>query len=81
VASAAVAEVMRARLDLAVSKGCDGVEPDNVDGYANDTGFPLTEKDQLASNRFLSNFLHVRQHSPPASTPHAGEHIHREGPS
>jgi hypothetical protein len=20
----------------------DGVEPDNVDGYANDTGFPLT---------------------------------------
>ena len=28
-----LAPVMRARLDLAKSKGCDGVEPDNMDGY------------------------------------------------
>ena len=33
------------------SEGCDGVEPDNVDGYANDTGFDLTGDDQLAYNR------------------------------
>ena len=28
---------MKAKLDLEVQKGCDGVEPDNVDGYINDT--------------------------------------------
>jgi hypothetical protein len=44
-----------ARLDDAVDKGCDAVEPDNVDGYAQDSGFKLTETDQLAFNRFLAN--------------------------
>ena len=34
------------------SAGCDGVEPDNVDGYVNDTGFDLTAGDQLDFNRF-----------------------------
>jgi len=29
------ADIMEARLDLAVTKGCDAVEPDNVDGYQN----------------------------------------------
>ncbi|MED5598188.1 endo alpha-1,4 polygalactosaminidase [Janthinobacterium sp. P210006] len=48
------------RLDLAVSKGCDGVEPDNVDGYANSTGFPLTASDQLDYNRFLATEAHRR---------------------
>jgi hypothetical protein len=50
---------MMARLDLAVSKGCDGVEPDNVDGYANDSGFPLTDQDQLAYNIWLANAAHA----------------------
>jgi hypothetical protein len=52
--------VMLARLDLASDKGCDGVEPDNVDGYANETGFPLTATDQRAFNRFLANAAHKR---------------------
>ena len=39
---------------IAVQKGCDGVDPDNVDGYTNKTGFPLTAKDQLAYNKFLA---------------------------
>ena len=43
-----------ARLDMAVSKGCDGVEPDNVDAYTNDSGFPLTANDQLQFNRWLA---------------------------
>jgi hypothetical protein len=55
-----LAPIMEARLDLAVSKGCDGVEPDNVDGYANDTGFPLTGEDQLAYNRWLAESAHSR---------------------
>ncbi len=40
--SANVRAIMAARMDLAKSKGCDGVEPDNVDGYTNGPGFPLT---------------------------------------
>ena len=47
--------IMLDRLDLAVEKGCDGVEPDNMDGYANPTEFDLTETDQLAYNRFIGN--------------------------
>ena len=42
------------RLDLAAAKGCDAVDPDNVDGYANPTGFDLTGDDQLAFNRWLA---------------------------
>ena len=41
--STAVRDIMKARLDLAASKGCDGVEPDNVDGYDNDNGLGLTQ--------------------------------------
>lgn len=52
--------IMIDRLDLARAKGCDGVEPDNVDGYANHTGFPLSAADQLAYNRHLANAAHER---------------------
>jgi hypothetical protein len=52
--------IMSARLDLAVTKGCDGVEPDNVDGYTNNTGFPLTYDDQLTYNRWLATQAHNR---------------------
>lgn len=52
--------IMEARLDLAVQKGFDGVEPDNVDGYANNAGFPLTAQDQLNYNVFLANAAHAR---------------------
>ncbi len=55
VRSVAVHAVLKTRLDLAQKNGCDGVEPDNVDGFANDTGFELTATDQLAFNRFLAN--------------------------
>jgi hypothetical protein len=52
--------LMRARLDLAVQKGCDGVEPDNVDGYTNRPGFPLTAQDQLTYNIWLATEAHAR---------------------
>ena len=52
--------IMQARLDLAAQKGCDGVEPDNVDGYSNDTGFPLTGNDQLSYNIWLAIEAHNR---------------------
>lgn len=58
--SSAVRAIMQARLVVAAQKGCDGVEPDNMDGYANDAGFPLTADDQLAFNRFIANEAHRR---------------------
>jgi len=50
-----LAPIMRARLNLAIQKGCDGVEPDNIDGYTNNTGFDLSADDQLAYNKFIAN--------------------------
>jgi hypothetical protein len=50
-----VVDIMGRRLDLAASKGCDGVEPDNMDGFDNNSGFDLSEEDQLAFNRFIGN--------------------------
>ncbi|MET4895956.1 endo alpha-1,4 polygalactosaminidase [Sphingomonadaceae bacterium jetA1] len=58
--SAGVRQVMTARLDLARSKGCDGVEPDNVDGYGNDNGLGLTAAMQLDYSRFLADEAHRR---------------------
>ncbi|MCH7493085.1 endo alpha-1,4 polygalactosaminidase, partial [Patescibacteria group bacterium] len=52
--------IMEARLDLAVVKKCDGVEPDNVDGYQNKNGFDLTASDQLIYNKWLAEEAHVR---------------------
>ena len=60
VRSANVFEIMLDRLDLAAARGCDGVEPDNVDGYTNDPGFDFTATDQLAFNRNLANAAHER---------------------
>lgn len=55
-----VRQIMAERLDLAVSKGCDGVEPDNVDGYANKNGLGLTAADQIDYNKFLASESHKR---------------------
>jgi hypothetical protein len=55
-----VRDIMKKRFDMALSKGCDGVEPDNVDGYSNDTGFDLDAEDQLDYNIFLSREAHAR---------------------
>ncbi|TQS30722.1 endo alpha-1,4 polygalactosaminidase [Microbispora sp. KK1-11] len=53
-------QIMRARLDMCRSKGFDAVEFDNVDGYTNKTGFPLTADDQLRYNAWLANEAHAR---------------------
>ena len=52
--------IMEARFDLCKAKGFDGVEPDNVDGYTNKSGFPLTATDQLKFNKFLATAAHAR---------------------
>jgi endo-alpha-1,4-polygalactosaminidase (GH114 family) len=55
-----LAPIMRARLDECKARGFDGIEPDNIDGYTNDTDFPLTYKDQLKYNIWLANEAHAR---------------------
>ena len=55
-----LAPIMRARLDMCRAKGFDGVELDEVDGWSNDTGFPLTAADQLRYNRFLAREVRAR---------------------
>ena len=60
VRAASVRGLMLARLDLAVERRCDGVEPDNVDAYENESGFDLTADDQLAYDRFLAREAHAR---------------------
>jgi hypothetical protein len=55
-----LAPPLEQRLDLCRAKGFDGVEVDNVDGYVNATGFPLTARDQLRFNRFLARAAHAR---------------------
>jgi hypothetical protein len=55
-----VRNIMAARLDQAASKGCDGVDPDNIDGYNRDTGFSLTTADAADYVTFLANAAHER---------------------
>jgi len=55
-----LAPIMRARVRMCARKGFDAVEWDNVDGYENATGFPLTGAEQLRYNVFLANAAHRR---------------------
>jgi hypothetical protein len=52
--------ILGARFDVCRAKGFDGVEPDNVDGYANESGFALSAADQLAFNRRIADLAHAR---------------------
>jgi len=54
------ADIIEKRMDLAVEKGCDGIDPDNVDGYTNETGFNLIYEDQLKYNKWLAEEAHKR---------------------
>jgi hypothetical protein len=51
--------IMRARFALCARKGFDGVEADNVDGYENDTGFPLSGSAQLIYDKWLARTAHA----------------------
>lgn len=54
-----LAPVMRARITMCASKGFDAIEFDNVDGWVNDTGFPLTRADSLRYLRWLTSQGHA----------------------
>jgi hypothetical protein len=55
-----LAPIMRARFDLCKANGFDGVEPDNMENYAEDAGFPITYIDQLKYSLWLADEAHQR---------------------
>ena len=52
--------IMGHRFDLCKAKGFDAIEPDNIDGYSNSSGFPLSYQDQLDYNRYIAGLAHAR---------------------
>jgi hypothetical protein len=53
-----VRKIMTNRITFAQQKGCDGVDPDNVDAYDNENGLGLTANDSIAFMGFLSTAAH-----------------------
>ena len=51
---------LEARIASCARTGFDAVEPDNLAGYENDTGFDLTATDQLRFNRWIASQVHQR---------------------
>lgn len=53
------APILERRFQLCARKGFDAVEPDNVAGWENRTGFHLTAADQLRFNRWVAARVHA----------------------
>ncbi|KAJ3415100.1 hypothetical protein HDV05_005508 [Chytridiales sp. JEL 0842] len=56
--STIVRSLMTDRFKAAKAAGCNAIEPDNTDSYTYNTGFGLTEKDQLDYLTFLADTAH-----------------------
>jgi len=56
--SANVRAIMKTRIALAKSKGCDAIDPDNVDAYNNNNGLELTKNDAIDYLKFLATEAH-----------------------
>jgi hypothetical protein len=54
------APIMEKRIAMCAEKGFDGVEPDNIAGWENKTGFPLTRADQRRYNLWIARQVHKR---------------------
>jgi hypothetical protein len=50
--------IMRARFAMCARKGFDAVEPDNMDGFENPTGFRITAAQQLTYDRWVARAVH-----------------------
>ncbi len=53
-----LAPIMLARFRMCKAKGFDAVEPDNIDGFSNRTGFPLTAAQQLRYDKWVAHAVH-----------------------
>ena len=50
--------IMRARFRMCARKGFDAVEPDNMDGFENPTGFAISAGRQLTYDRWVAREVH-----------------------
>lgn len=50
--------LMAARMRMCADKGFDALEPDNIDGYSNTTGFRLTAGQQLTYDEWVAHEAH-----------------------
>jgi hypothetical protein len=51
---------LRARIAMCHRKGFDAVEPDNLAGWENETGFAIDAAEQLRFNRWIARQVHAR---------------------
>lgn len=52
--------LIAARYDTCKKKGFDAIDPDNLDGYQNRTGFPLSAQEQLTYDTWVATAAHAR---------------------
>lgn len=57
---ASLEPIMKARFDTCKDKGFDAVMPDNVDGWENSTGFPISAADQITYNSAIADWVHEK---------------------
>jgi hypothetical protein len=50
--------IMTERFAMCARKGFDAVEPDNIDGFENGTGFPITARQQLTYDEWIAREVH-----------------------
>jgi hypothetical protein len=55
---ATLQSIMLARFAVCHDKGFDAVEPDNLDSYQNDPGFPTSAADQIAYDEWIAGAVH-----------------------
>jgi hypothetical protein len=53
------AKILERRFAICARKDFDAVEPDNLAGFENKTGFPLSAADQLRFNRWVARRVHA----------------------
>ncbi|KAF2279140.1 uncharacterized protein EI97DRAFT_343364, partial [Westerdykella ornata] len=54
VTSPNVRNIMKSRIEMAAQAGCDAVDPDNVDGFDNDTGFNHPKSKYVEYIKFMA---------------------------
>jgi len=50
--------IMTARFQMCREKGFDAVEPDNMEAYSNNSGFPITAQQQLTYDEWVAGEVH-----------------------
>jgi hypothetical protein len=69
-----VEPIMAQRFERCREKGFDAVEPDNIEAFENESGFPITAAQQLTYNEWVADQVHslgmaVLQKNDPQQTP------------